>query len=101
MYNELLQYAATVKEPSLRKLLEMFFINDKEFIGKFKFSSAAKSVHHGFVGGLVEHTLGVTKLCAGYSKIYPMLDHDLLVTAAILHDIGKTKEIGWHPGSRD
>ena len=91
MYTELLGLIASVKHPYLRKLLESFFVEDKDFEKRFKFHSAAKSVHHGFVGGLLEHTLNVTKLCDFYTKAYHALNRDLLLTAAIFHDIGKTK----------
>ena len=97
MYTELLGLIASVKHPYLRKLLESFFVEDKDFEKRFKFHSAAKSVHHGFVGGLLEHTLNVTKLCDFYTKAYPALNRDLLLTAAIFHDIGKTKEISAFP----
>ena len=85
------------KNEYLKSLLEEFFVKDEEFIKVFKFSSAAKSVHHGFVGGLLEHTLSVAKLCEFYCRQYPILKRDLLVTAAICHDIGKTKEIAAFP----
>ena len=52
------------------------------FAEKFKKHSAAKSVHHGFIGGLLEHTLSVTKLCDFYTTLYPILNRDLLITAA-------------------
>ena len=64
---------------------------------RFCFHSAAKSVHHGFVGGLLEHTLSVMKLCDYYTEAYPMLKRDLLLTAALFHDIGKTKELSAFP----
>ena len=63
----------------------------------FQFHSAAKTVHHGFVGGLLEHTLSVTKLCDYYAGYYKELNRDLLITAAIFHDIGKTKELSRFP----
>lgn len=97
MYKELLGIIATVENPYLKKLLEEFFINDKDFIEKFRKSSAAKTVHHGFIGGLLEHTLSVTKLCNYMAGAYPMLKRDLLLTAAICHDIGKTKELSLFP----
>ena len=97
MYKELLGIIATVENPYLKKLLEEFFINDKDFIEKFRKSSAAKTVHHGFIGGLLEHTLSVTKLCIYMAGAYPMLKRDLLITAAICHDIGKTKELSLFP----
>ena len=54
-------------------------------------------MHHGFVGGLLEHTLGVTKNCDYFAKMYPVLNRDLLITAAIFHDIGKLKELSTFP----
>lgn len=97
MYIELLKYIQTVKSPYLSRLLEYYFVNDTEFIKTFKKSSAAKSVHHGFIGGLLEHTLSVTRLCDYYCKVYTVLNRDLLITAAIFHDIGKTKELSSFP----
>ena len=92
MMKELAEIIQTIKNPYLKTLLDSFFVKDKEFIKSFKAHSAAKSVHHGFVGGLLEHTLSVTKLCDFYCKRYPILNRDLLLTAAMCHDIGKTTE---------
>lgn len=97
MYNQLLSIIDSIENEYLKKLLNMFFREDEEFVKKFKNSSAAKSVHHGFIGGLLEHTLSVTKLCSYYCKHYPILKRDLLLTAAMLHDIGKTKELSAFP----
>ena len=97
MYQELLGCAAQVKNPYLHRLLMSFFEEDEEFIRAFKGNSAAKTVHHGFIGGLLEHTLSVTKLCQYYCKTYPILNQDLLLTSAMLHDIGKTKELSPFP----
>lgn len=97
MYTELLGLIASVKHPYLRKLLESFFVEDKDFEKRFKFHSAAKSVHHGFVGGLLEHTLSVTKNCDYFAETYPILNRDLIVSAAIFHDIGKLEELSTFP----
>ncbi|MBE5860044.1 MAG: HD domain-containing protein [Butyrivibrio sp.] len=97
MYQELLALIGTVENKYLKDLLNAFFIDDKKFITAFRKSSAAKSVHHGFIGGLLEHTLSVTKMCDYFSKAYPALNRDLLITAAICHDIGKTKELSLFP----
>ncbi len=59
--------------------------------------SAAKSVHHGFVGGLLEHTLSVVTMCEFFCTQYPYLNHDLLITAAAFHDVGKLKELSSFP----
>ena len=97
MYEELLKYVHSIKNSYLNKLLVKFFEEDEEFIKTFKGNSAAKTVHHGFIGGLLEHTLGVVRLCQYYSKAYPVLNRDLLITAAMLHDIGKTVELSAFP----
>lgn len=97
MFAELLKYIESVKNQHLNALLNRFFAEDKEFAGRFKSHSAAKSVHHGFIGGLLEHTLSVVKFCDFYTTMYPMLNRDLLITAAMLHDIGKVDEISAFP----
>ena len=97
MYQKLLSYINSVENVYLKKLLQEFFVKDEAFISAFKQSSAAKTVHHGFVGGLLQHTLGVTKLCDYYCSTYPLLKRDLLITAAICHDMGKTREISLFP----
>lgn len=97
MYEELLGYIKQVENPYLQQVLQYYFVNDTEFIKSFKAHSAAKSVHHGFAGGLLEHTLSVVKLCEYYVGAYPILNKDLLFTAAICHDIGKTKELSTFP----
>jgi len=97
MYEEFLGFIRTIKNPHLRMLLESFFVEDAAFAKAFQFHSAAKSVHHGFVGGLLEHTLSVVKLCDYYAGYYPYINRDLLITAAMFHDIGKTRELSTFP----
>ncbi len=99
MYEELLGFIRSIKSPYMRQLLESFFVNEAGFAERFKFHSAAKSVHHGFVGGLLEHTLGVTKNCDYFAVAYPYLDRDLLLTAAMFHDIGKLSELSSFPAN--
>ena len=96
MYLELMGYINSVKNTYLSQLLHKFF-DDVNFEKRFKFHSAAKSVHHGFVGGLLEHTLSVTRNCSYFAEVYPMLNRDLIVSAAIFHDIGKLKELSTFP----
>ena len=97
MYAELLLLISGVKQPYLKRLLESFFVHDKDFEKSFKFHSAAKTVHHGFVGGLLEHTLSVAKHCEYFASVYPILNRDLVVSAAFFHDIGKLKELSTFP----
>ena len=97
MYEQLLGYIKQMENPYLKKLAGSFFIEDADFAKRFKFHSAAKSVHHGFVGGLLEHTLSVTKLSAYFADNYKILNKDLLVCAAMFHDIGKLEELSTFP----
>ena len=97
MYEELLGFVRSVKNPWLNQLLSGYFVEDKEFAKAFQFHSAAKTVHHGFVGGLLEHTLSVVKLCHYYAGYYKTLNRDLLLTAAMVHDIGKMQELSRFP----
>ena len=97
MFRELLGYIEGIENKYLKQLLQAFFLEDQNFVKAFKQSSAAKTVHHGFVGGLLQHTLSVVKLCDYYCGAYPMLKRDLLISAAICHDIGKTREISLFP----
>ena len=97
MVKDLKAVISTVKNAYLNRLLNLFFIEDEEFLRRFKDSSAAKNIHHSFVGGLLQHTLAVTRLCKFFVKAYPFLNHDLLITAALLHDAGKTRELSAFP----
>ena len=97
MFEELMGYMQQVENPYLQKLIQMYFKDNEAFIEAFKKHSAAKTVHHSFVGGLLEHTLGVVKLCGFYVQQYPFLNKDLLFTAALFHDVGKLKEISNFP----
>lgn len=97
MYKELLGLIDSLENSYIKTLLQAFFLEDEAFIKKFRRSSAAKTMHHGFVGGLLEHTLSVTKLCDYYCTRYPLLKRDLLLAAAMFHDIGKTRELSLFP----
>lgn len=97
MYKELLGYIDKVENKYLKELLQAFFVQDQDFANGFKKSSAAKTIHHGFVGGLLQHTLSVVKLCEYYCQSYPLLNRDLLISAAICHDIGKVRELSLFP----
>ena len=97
MYKELLVFVNSIKQPHLSKLVKSYFEEDKAFIMQFKKHSAAKSVHHGFIGGLLEHTLSVTKFCNYIASAYPIINRDLLICGALFHDIGKVKELSSFP----
>lgn len=97
MYEELLGFVRQVENKYLRQLLEYYYVKNDAFIKNFKEHSAAKSVHHSFAGGLLEHTLSIAKFCDYLAKTYPLLNRDLLMSGALFHDIGKTKELSAFP----
>lgn len=97
MFEELTAYIRQISNEYLRKALEYYFVDNEEFIKKFRGHSAAKTVHHGFTGGLLEHTLSVVRLCEYFAGAYPILNRDLLLTSAIFHDVGKTRELSDFP----
>ena len=82
---------ASVENPHLRTLLDKFF-GDEEFVAAFSRAPAARRIHHAYLGGLLEHTVEVIALCQTVLTLYPQINRDLLLTGALLHDVGKTKE---------
>ncbi len=97
MYQELKAVIASLQYPGAKALMEAIFIEDQDFAKRFCQSSAAKSVHHGFVGGLLEHTLNVLEICQFLCKKYDFLNRDLLLCAAMCHDLGKVMELSPFP----
>jgi len=97
MYQELTCYIKSMKNEYLRTLASNYFIEDKAAAKAFANHSAAKAVHHGFIGGLLEHTVAVTRLCDYIAKNYPVINRDLLLTAAMFHDVGKVQELSTFP----
>ena len=94
MMTELMSILEQVKNPHLRALLDSF-LTAGENAAKFRQAPAAKTLHHAFIGGLLEHTLNVVRLCSALADLYPQIDRELLLTAAALHDIGKMDEYLW------
>jgi len=88
MRQELDEVLASIEEPYLSQLLHLLF-SDEEFENIFSKAPAAKKYHHACIGGLLEHTLGVVRLCSFVAGEHPEIRRDLLLTAAILHDVGK------------
>lgn len=91
LIERLFGFIDSVKNEYLSQLLHRFF-DDKELLEKFSKSPAAKNWHHNLVGGLLHHSVTVASICDAVSTLYDGIDKDLLITCAILHDIGKTKE---------
>ena len=95
MFSELYSLAKSVENSYLNQLL-VNLLNDSEFAVRFKEAPAAKSLHHAWLGGLLEHTLSLCKLCKLTAQHYPEVDLDLLMTGAIIHDIGKIEELEYN-----
>lgn len=97
LFEGLVGYIDSVESPYVRKLLEEIFLKHPIISKEFKFHSAAKSMHHSFRGGLVEHTLSVTQICDFMSGRYQFVDRDILLASAMLHDVGKVLELSDFP----
>jgi len=80
-----------VENTQLKDLLDLFF-NDSEFVKEYSHSPSAITHHHNYVGGNLEHSVGVVRLCKNICEMYENINKDLAITGAILHDIGKLKE---------
>ncbi len=93
LYAQITALIGTVSNPFYKKLLENILINDAATAKLFKTHSAAKHMHHSYMGGLLEHTLSVTQICDFMSGRYKYINRDLLITGALLHDIGKIYEL--------
>jgi 3'-5' exoribonuclease len=98
MVKELKRLARSVKDGHLSALLNAFFTEDKEFLSRFSRAPGASSYHHACIGGLLEHTLWVAKEADAVAGKNDRLWRDLLVTGALLHDIGKMDELSTDPG---
>ncbi|MEN6319111.1 MAG: HD domain-containing protein [Syntrophaceae bacterium] len=94
MFSDLMAFVEQVNTPCLKTLLNAFF-HDEDVITLFKKAPAAKGFHHVYIGGLLEHTLSVTRLLDLASKYYHGINRDLLITGGILHDIGKIYEYSY------
>ena len=94
MMAELRGYVEAFSNPHLRALVLRFF-DDPSIGAAFQEAPAAKRLHHAWLGGLLEHVLALVRVCRATAPFYPEVDPDLLVTGAILHDIGKVRELSW------
>jgi 3'-5' exoribonuclease len=92
MFAELRALVAGMHNPHLRALLDAF-LNDEPLARLYRTAPAAKHVHHAYLGGLIEHVLSVCRLCHLTASHYGNVDYELLLTGAILHDVGKVAEL--------
>ncbi len=92
MWSELLEILRDVKNKHLRLLIKKF-VEDHDFVAAYKRAPAAMQMHHAYIGGLLEHSLGVARAAKALLPLYPKLSADLTLTSAFLHDMGKTAEL--------
>ena len=94
MWAELRGHVSAFKNEDLRRLV-FSFLDDEQIGPAFKAAPAAKRLHHAWLGGLLEHVVTLVRVCLAAAPFYPEVDKDLLVTGAVLHDIGKVRELEW------
>ncbi|MEE4312203.1 MAG: HD domain-containing protein [candidate division KSB1 bacterium] len=91
MYRDLLQIIDSLENVHVRRLVSDIYTDD-QIAKRIKLAPAAKLMHHSYIGGLLEHTLSVTRICLFLQNHYPTIDRDVLAAGALLHDIGKIEE---------
>src|SRR5579862_7464229 len=94
MWRELRGFAAGIENPHLNRLVAAL-LDDEDVARRYRIAPAAKHVHHAYLGGLIEHVLSVCNLCRATAAHYKYVDLDLLLTGAILHDVGKVAELSY------
>ena len=92
LWTELLALVEAVADPHVKALIKAF-VEDDDLAGRLRRGAAAKTVHHAYPGGLLEHTVSCLKLAHRIADQYPQVDRDLLVAGAFLHDVGKVREL--------
>ena len=91
------EFITSINDASIKSLLENVFIKDDAIAQKVRSHSAAKTIHHAYMGGLIEHTVAVTGICDYLSTRYKFVNRDILIAGSLLHDIGKILELSPFP----
>ncbi len=97
LYKKITDIIYSLQNKYIKSLLENIYIKNDDLRERFKKHSAAKSMHHNYMGGLLEHTLSICEICNFLSKHYPYVNRDLLIASAFLHDVGKMFELSPFP----
>jgi 3'-5' exoribonuclease len=95
LWKTLTGFVATFQNQHLRALIELFMA-DPEIAEAYRNAPAAKSLHHAYIGGLLDHVVSLFRSCDLVCRNYPHINRDLLLTGAFLHDIGKIHELAYH-----
>jgi 3'-5' exoribonuclease len=94
LWRTLGEFVATFQNPHLKALVEAF-MNDPDIANAYRSAPAAKTLHHAYIGGLLDHVVSLFQVCDLACRNYPQIDRDLLLTGAFLHDIGKVHELSY------
>lgn len=97
LFEKVIEIINSIKTPCIKSLLENIYIKNDELRERFKTHSAAKTVHHNYMGGLLEHTVSIATLCDFLSTKYKYVNRDILIAGAFLHDVGKLFELSPFP----
>ncbi len=97
MFTELSQILATIEHPAVKALAQAY-LDDEKLMARFREAPAASSLHHAWIGGLLEHTLQLLKLADKMLPLYPALNRDIVLAGLFLHDLAKTAELSWDKG---
>jgi 3'-5' exoribonuclease len=95
LWRTLTEFVATFQNPHLKALVELFMA-DAEIAERYRNAPAAKTLHHAYIGGLLDHVVSLFRSCDLMCRNYPQINRDLLLTGAFLHDIGKTQELTYN-----
>ncbi len=95
LWRTLTEFVATFQNPHLKALVELF-MGDAEIAERYRNAPAAKTLHHAYIGGLLDHVVSLFRSCDLICRNYPQINRDLLLTGAFLHDIGKTQELTYN-----
>jgi len=95
LWQTLTEFVATFQNPHLKSLVELFMA-DAEIAERYRNAPAAKTLHHAYIGGLLDHVVSLFRSCDLLCRNYPQINRDLLLTGAFLHDIGKLQELSYN-----
>src|SRR3954462_12479711 len=95
LWRTLGEFVASFQNPYLKTLVESF-MGDPEIAEAYRTAPAAKSLHHAYIGGLLDHVVSLCRSCDLMCRNYPSVNRDLLLTGAFFHDIGKIHELGYN-----
>lgn len=97
MFTEVISMLGSLKHPAIKALADVY-LADEDLMSSFRQAPAAVSMHHAYIGGLLEHTLQLLNLAEAMLPLYPRLNRDIVLMGLFLHDLAKTTELTWEKG---